>query len=392
MESKKNIAADIENLINIKDMSKAVISNPISKSDDSIIKIDIKKILMNNKECFQFSYYTKKQVKHTNISIDEMKFEKIFDEMEKNFKQCNIFSNRIITILMNKKKEFKLVSNKENDNCKDNTLLHNKEKNYILKEGKYIDWLYRLGIMSKEGKVLNSKQKKFRQINKFLEMISDVEKHIPDNAFIVDMGCGKSYLTFALYYFLNIIRSKNVKILGIDLKKDVVENCIKLSKEFEFDDLEFTVGDISCFNNIKEKVDMVVTLHACDTATDYALFHAVNWNCSIIMSVPCCQHEVFGQIKNENLSLMLSHGIIKERFSSLLTDSLRAAMLDLCGYKTNIVEFIDLEDTPKNIMIRAVKKDTFKLDIEKAQKFIDILKEFNIEPTIYRLLKHKINL
>lgn len=241
--------------------------------------------------------------------------------------------------------------------------------------------------MDKNGIVVSHKQKKFRQINKFLEMLKDVEENLPKNAKIIDMGCGKSYLTFAMYYYFNIIKSKNVTINDYDLKKDVVEHCNKLAKEFNFKNLQFFNEDIQNIDK-DENINMIISLHACDTATDYAIYFGVKLNCDVILSVPCCQHELFKQIKNNELSSMLSYGILKERFSSLLTDNLRADALKLCGYKTNIIEFIDMEHTPKNIMIKAIKNKQFTKNIKNIEKFEKLLYNFNINPTIYKLLKN----
>ena len=375
---------------------KVTISNPIKKGEGICFKCTISKIAIKGGEGFQISSFIDKKVVHENIKIDTDKqntyshlIEKILNIMQENFKQCNIRANRIITILMNKKKEFKIVENKENSNCTKKQVSHNSEKNYIIKEGVYADWLYEVGLIDKNGIVHNSMQKKFRQINRFIEMVADIEKYLPDNATIVDMGCGKSYLTFAMYYYFNVLKNKNVKIKGFDLKKDVVENCNKLAEKSGFSNLEFFADDIANLDTTKEKIDMIITLHACDIATDIAMAHAVKWGCKVIMSVPCCQHELFYQVKNDVLKNVFSYGILKERMSALLTDGIRAEMLKLCGYKTSVLEFIDMEHTPKNIMIRAVKKDKFKMSEEDKTEFLALLQNFNVEPTIYKLLKDK---
>ncbi len=389
MNDLTNAKKRLRELLNTNDIERVIISSPIKKSDDLAYKIDICKIEVKKRTCFQFSYYKKTSVKHENIFEDELDIiEKIFLIMSDNFKQCNIFSDKEITLLMNKKRMFKITGLKDNMNCgKYNIKSHNKEKNYILKDGEKIDWLIKLGIMSKDGFVLNSKQKKFRQINRFLEMIDDVSKYLPENSLIIDMGCGKSYLTFAMYYYLNLVKNKNVYIKGFDLKKDVVEYCGRLAFDFNFKNLEFSFGDISDIEKLIEKADMVVALHACDTATDYALYNAVKWKSKVILSVPCCQHEVFKQVENDLLKNMFSHGVLKERFSSLLTDSVRAETLELCGYSVSVMEFIDMEHTPKNIMIRAIKKEVTGDLRCKLETYENLLKQFNINPTIYKLLK-----
>lgn len=386
MITKDNILEKLQEFINIDYFSKAIISNPIKKSEELPKKIDIKKIMLKDKICFQFTYYIDKKVTHENIEDANIILEKIINIME-NFKQCNILANNSLTLLKNKKGEFKITGVKKSINVDTTVQTHNKQKNYILKDGEYIDWLYKLGVMDKNGIVVSHKQKKFRQINKFLEMLKDVEENLPENAKIIDMGCGKSYLTFAMYYYFNIIKSKNVTINGYDLKKDVVEHCNKLAKEFNFKNLQFFNEDIQNIDK-DENINMIISLHACDTATDYAIYFGVKLNCDVILSVPCCQHELFKQIKNNELSSMLSYGILKERFSSLLTDNLRADALKLCGYKTNIIEFIDMEHTPKNIMIKAIKNKQFTKNIKNIEEFEKLLYNFNINHTIYKLLKN----
>lgn len=386
MITKDNILYKLQDFINIDDFIKAIISNPIKKSENLPKKIDIKKIMLKNKLYFQFIYYIDKKVIHENIEDSSLILEKIINLMSENFKQCDILANNSLTLLMNKKGDFKITGIKKTVTIDNTPQSHNKAKNYILKEGEYIDWLYKLGVIDKNGIVISHKQKKFRQINKFLEMLKDIEENLPNNAKIIDMGCGKSYLTFAMYHYFNIIKEKNVTINGYDLKKDVVEHCNKLAKEFNFKNLQFFNEDIQNIDK-SENINMIISLHACDTATDYAIYFGVKLNCDVILSVPCCQHELFKQIKNNELSSMLSYGILKERFSSLLTDNLRADALKLCGYKTNIIEFIDMEHTPKNIMIKAIKNKNSAKNDNNIENFQKLIYNFNINPTIYKLLK-----
>ncbi|MOA01172.1 23S rRNA methyltransferase A [compost metagenome] len=235
-------------------------------------------------------------------------------------------------------------------------LAHNRRKRYVLEDGEPVPFLVELGIMNREGKVLAKRYDKFRQINRFLEMVEDVLADLPTGRplTIVDFGCGKSYLTFALYHYLTVRKKRELNIIGLDLKADVIEHCNELAAKIGYDHLKFLVGDIAEYDEL-DQVDMVITLHACDTATDAALEKAVRWGASVILSVPCCQHELFAQIENEVMSPMLSHGILKERFSALATDAIRAKLLDMMGYSSQLLEFIDMENTPKNILIRAVK-------------------------------------
>ncbi len=256
-----------------------------------------------------------------------------------------------------KKLATKAVNNNQENNNQEK-YAHNREKKYILQEGKPVEFLVGLGVQSKEGIIAKNRYDKFRQINRYLEYIEDVLDTLPvDRPIrIIDFGCGKSYLTFALYYYLKVLQNRDLEVLGLDLKKDVIEHCNRLAQEYGYDKLHFQVGDISSFEGWTE-VDMVVSLHACDTATDYALEKAVKWGAKVIMAVPCCQHEVNKQIKCEELEPVLQYGIIKERISALLTDAIRADILTQQGYDTQILEFIDMEHTPKNLLIRAVKQE-----------------------------------
>jgi len=259
---------------------------------------------------------------------------------------------------------------------------HDRPKNYALKDGELSSWLCALGVASKDGKILADKQKKFRQINKFLEIAAEID--IPDGAKIVDAGCGKAYLTFALYDYLTNSRGKNVSVLGIDVKGDVIDFCNKTAKESGFNRLEFEHDKIEDFNG---KTDVMVCLHACDTATDYAIGKAVQCGAGIILCAPCCQHELSAQVENEVLNPLLSHGILKERFASILTDALRALLLEANGYRCDVIEFIDAEHTAKNIMLRAVKKRPDKKSEEKAlAQYRLICEEYNVKPILSEIL------
>ena len=236
-------------------------------------------------------------------------------------------------------------------------LSHNRKKNYILNPEERVEFLVDLGVQTKEGKIAASKYDKFRQINRFLEFIQDILPKLPRDreVTILDFGCGKSYLTFAMYHYLKELKGYQVHIIGLDLKEDVIAECSRLAEKYGYEGLDFYVGDIAGYEGVKS-VDMVVTLHACDVATDYALDKAINWGAKVILSVPCCQHELNQQIENEILAPILGYGLIKERIAALVTDALRAQILESKGYQVQILEFIDMEHTPKNILIRAVKK------------------------------------
>nr|MDE6762215.1 SAM-dependent methyltransferase [Oscillospiraceae bacterium] len=268
---------------------------------------------------------------------------------------------------------------------------HNKAKNYIISEDKPFPALVDMGVFTKEGKVAKPMYGKFRQINRFAEIIDDA---LRERGFdggktlkVIDFGCGKSYLTFVLYHYFTEIRGIETAMLGLDLKADVIANCNAAAERYGYKNLRFEVGDISGTSE-QGKVDMVVTLHACDTATDYALHNAVMRGADMIFSVPCCQHELNGQMKSEKLSLLTRYGIIKERAAALFTDAIRANLLEYCGYKTQLLEFVDFEHTPKNILIRAVKRSGVPKNREKYLNEVKALtEEFSFEPTLWRLLK-----
>lgn len=381
---KNDVKNQLLELLDLELIESISISNPIKKDIEKSFKIKIEPIILKDKEVFQVSEYVENKVLHKNIEKNIL-IDYILEVMEENFKQCNITGNKFITILMNKKRNFTITGVKNNINSKKVVKGHNKAKNYIIGEGEYVDWMYQLGLMDKNGAILQHKQKKFRQINKFLEMLKDIESEIPENSIIIDMGCGKSYLSFAMYHYFNIIKKRNIEIRGYDLKKDVVDYCNNLSDKFGFKDLKFYCEDIAGIENKDDKISMIISLHACDTATDYAIYHGIRWGCKVMMNVPCCQHELFYQIKNENMDIMLNHGIIKERFASLLTDSIRARIIEIMGYKVQVMEFIDMEHTPKNIMIRSVKtnkkaNENLKIELDK------LVEEYNVKSTLYNLI------
>jgi SAM-dependent methyltransferase len=275
---------------------------------------------------------------------------------------------------------------------------HNRKKNYLLEEGVPVPFLVQLGVMTPDGRVVKARYDKFRQINRYLEFVEDILPSLPRGReiSIIDFGCGKSYLTFALYYYLHEKQGYDVHITGLDLKADVIAECSRLAKSFGYEKLEFLHGDIADYTGT-DSVDMVVTLHACDTATDYALFKAIKWGAKVIFCVPCCQHELNGQIDDSSRKPIMKYGLIKERVSALYTDALRANMLEAQGYKTQILEFIDMEHTPKNILIRAVKtgpkmmpkgfkKRTEAQDGDQKEDYKKVMKEIGADPTLYRLL------
>ncbi len=342
----------LEKIINEKRVEKIIMASPVSKN--GIKKMEIKPLIIKDSIHYQLSFIKDNKAMHKNYSEKEI-LEILKEEIEQ-FKQINIFSNiEEIQVLRNSKgveKIIKKVIEKKEIVIKE----HNKKKEYLIEDGEKCDFLIYLGVMDKDGKVNSKRYDKFRQINRYLEFIKDIINELPTDRKlkIVDFGSGKAYLTFALYYYLVKIMKKDVEIYGVDIKKDVIEFCNKTSEELKYEGLKFVYGDIKSFDTLKN-ADLVVTLHACDTATDDAIVQAVKWNAKVIMCVPCCQHELFDKIQNNNMNPILKHGIVKEKLASIITDSLRGTVLEIMGYRVQLVEFIDMEHTPKNILIRAVK-------------------------------------
>lgn len=336
-------------------------------------RVDIKPVEIRNQILYQFTYDCKPKVIHKNLTSQEALGE-IEILLNTVFKQGIFYSlDGDYQIFISKKGKASLLKKKPSKKSVD--ISHNRIKKYILRDGEPIDFLIRLGVMNNQGKVVSKKYDKFRQINRFLEMVQDVipslnkEKTIN----IVDFGCGKSYLTFALYHYLVNVLGMDINVIGLDLKMDVINFCNAVSEDLDYKGLKFLHGDIKDYETFND-IDMVVTLHACDNATDAALVKAINWNSEIILSVPCCQHEFYDKIKSPVLEPMLKHGIVREKLSSLVTDSLRANVLEVLGYQVQLLEFIDMEHTPKNILIRAIK--THKNFNKEALRAYKSFKEF----------------
>ncbi|MDU2489007.1 MAG: SAM-dependent methyltransferase [Clostridium celatum] len=368
------------------DIIKVVISNKANK------EIKYNKISVNLKETnkgrfYQIEKFTDKQVFHENIDVESVN-KKVYECLNGAYKQLSAWSDNYTYDMKISKKGKVFLGKKKSDNSKVVKKGHNKEKNYILKEGMIIEPLIDLGVFTKEGKVINSKYDKYKQINRFIEIIDDeIKKNDYKELTILDFGCGKSYLTFVLYYYFVKIKNINVKMIGLDLKEDVIKKCNEIAQRYKYDNLHFELGDINGFK-YNNKVDMVITLHACDTATDYALYNAVKWNSKMIFSVPCCQHEFNSQMKADELSILTKYGIVQERIAALMTDSVRANLLECAGYKTQLLEFIDISHSPKNILIRASKSNVSKEKREKSLKEVyNLIETFNFNPTLFNLLK-----
>ena len=359
---------------------RAVFSNPRVK--DNVVKAKLRPMEQKGELLFQLESFTKTQAFHKNLTVEETKDElaKLLEE----FRQVQVETvSEDITVLISKKGKATIKRKRKKVQAKAADLSHNRKKKYILEEGIVVPFLQDLGVMTQDGKIVRTKMDKFRQINRFLEFVEDILPQLDKDRelTLLDFGCGKSYLTFAMYYYLHELKEYDIRIIGLDLKTDVILHCNELAKKYGYEKLTFLVGDIADYEGV-DQVDMVVTLHACDTATDYALAKAVGWNAKVILSVPCCQHELNRQIANKELYPIMDYGILKERMAALLTDGIRAKLLENAGYETQILEFIDMEHTPKNIMIRAIRQGK-KADGAALET---MMKELHVKPTLYGLL------
>lgn len=374
---------------------RVILSNPSSK--DGVIKICARPMLKNKSLLFQIEEYTKTQVFHKNLTAGDAssyltgKLSSDTSSQTASFKNALVETKSFTANVLVSKKGTITIKKEMNASPKQTkiSLSHNRKKKYILEEGIPVPFLIDLGVMTQNGNIINAHYDKFRQINRFLEYIEDILPSLPTGRElrILDFGCGKSYLTFAIYYYLKVLKGYPVRITSLDLKEDVIRHCNELAVKYGYDKLEFLCGDIAYYDGCSQ-VDMVVTLHACDTATDYALAKAVGWGAKVILSVPCCQHELNKQMKNDLLSPVLHYGILKERMAALITDGLRAQILEANGYRTQILEFIDMAHTPKNLLIRAVYNG--HCADNKAQ-INELLAAFDVNPTLYRLLCKKDN-
>lgn len=368
-----------------------ILSKQVSKTQE------YRKVVIEKKsDCYQIAKYTEKQVFHENCDTDRLA-DYLSQTMGCEFLQLNGWSvGKEHQILMSKKGTvtYKKKIVRSDTQASSGTaqpkvsVNHNRKKNYILQEGSQIPPLIDMGVFTKEGKVVHAMYDKFRQINRFIELIDDAVSSVDKPCWhIIDFGCGKSYLTFILYYYFTEIKKQPVEIVGLDLKADVIEKCNAAAQKYGYEHLHFELGDINGYHAPFD-VDMVVTLHACDTATDYALYNVICWNADMIFSVPCCQHELNQQMHTDTLSLFTRYGIVQERMAALMTDATRGNLLTCMGYKTQLLEFVDLSHTPKNLLIRAVKSPSMSKKTRSAQfdEVQAVMDAFHVEPTLYRLL------
>lgn len=384
MEELKILLQEILN----KDLQQIILSN--SRHPEQVQKAKIRPVLIRGELVFQETAYRGTQVFHENFTAEQMT-DRICLALAEQFRQGEFTAKSLqATALVSKKGKLTLkVKNNTSPEQEDlQALSHNRTKHYILEEGKPVDFLVGLGVQTPDGRVTKARFDKFRQINRYLEFIEDVIDELPTDRTIriIDFGCGKSYLTFAMYYYLHELQHRDIQVTGLDLKTDVIKHCNELAEKLGYDRLKFERGDISTYEGT-DVADMVVTLHACDLATDYALDKAVKWGARVILAVPCCQHELNRQITCDPLKPVLKYGIVKERIAALLTDALRANLLEQQGYETQILEFIDMEHTPKNLLIRAVKKGSMRpkhsTDIRTVEELL------HVAPTLDKLLNNE---
>lgn len=396
----ENVTGFMEDMKQIfdKEPYKIVVSKPAKKSQE-----DKKINILLKSDYYQLERYTATQVFHENLKTEQV-MERLGKVLGEQFFQMNLWSeSEEVQVLVSKKGAYNLKkkSLKKEDAKPQARREHNRTKHYILAEGQVIPPLVDMGIFTKEGKIVASMQDKFRQINRFVEIVDDVVKHLDKKHLsIIDFGCGKSYLTFILYYYFTEIRGMEVDMTGLDLKADVIRHCNEAAKRYGYSGMHFELGDVNGYQR-DEPADMVITLHACDTATDYALYHAMGWKTGMIFSVPCCQHELNKQFSTEEPSILGRYGIIQERACALMTDAIRANLLSYCGYQTQLMEFVELENTPKNLLIRAIAPGYLNGNSEKMkparrggkkeqylQEVKATMETFHFTPTLYELMKN----
>lgn len=384
-ENKRQIKELIFDLADEK-LYQIVISNPRNK--EKIGKVKVRPVMLKGRLLFQETAYIGNQVFHENFEKEDLA-QRIAEYMTEDFRQCEIEAMQERAVVLVSKKGKININRRKVCGGKDIDLSHNRTKSYILEEGRPVPFLIDLGVQTKDGKIVKAKYDKFKQINRFLEFIDDILPTLSkgEKIHIIDFGCGKSYLTFAIYYYMKERKGLDIEITGLDLKTEVIGKCNRLAEKYGYKELRFLQGDIGSYGGTgtgQPKADMVVTLHACDTATDYALAKAVKWGARVILSVPCCQHEVNKQIDSEKLNPLLKYGLLKERAAALVTDAVRANLLEENGYDVQILEFIDMEHTPKNILIRAVRRGNGMGKETAVREMTELL---HVQTTLQKLLE-----
>ncbi len=364
---------------------KITASSPLDKQCD-YFRITLRKVQLAGDICFQAEKLKDKQVFHENIAMDNLN-DWLSTNVEKVYKQaCVVLADKDVTYLFSTNGKHKRI---EKQTAQKTVQIgqNNRDKNYLINEGDKVPALVDLGVFTKDYKIVRAMFDKFKQINRFVEILNhEFKSYGKSTVTILDFGCGKSYLTFIVYYYFSVIKKISVKIIGYDLKADVVKECNVLAQKYNYDNLHFVVVDVTKDKLAEEPIDCVISLHACDTATDYALHYAISKKVKYIFSVPCCQHEINASIKKGGeLDCLLKYGILKERTCALLTDSVRGMILEDCGYSVDMLEFVDFAHSPKNIMIRAkLCKPQSVANRAKIQKLIEV---YGFEQKLFELTK-----
>lgn len=364
-------------------IKKIVFSSPKNKSLE-ITKVTLRPFVSKKGNMWQAEKIRGTQAFHENMTSGEL-YELIEGNLRHNFSQCCLTAEGATvhyTIFPDKTKR-KVTGN---DVKKVEAKSHNKEKKYILSQGENIPALVDLGVFTEDFKVVKSKYDKYRQINRFIEIVDDAFREFrKDEVTILDFGCGKSYLTFIIYHYFTVIRKVKAKVIGYDLKEDVVNHCNEIAEKYGYENLRFYVNDVTKGELFEGDIDMVITLHACDVATDFALYHGIENKVKYIFSVPCCQHEICSSIrKGGDFDIILEHGLLKERFSALLTDSIRAEILKKCGYGVDVIEFVDFAHSPKNLMLRCKLKKPLKPDLSQIEA---LSKKYGFTQKLFSLIE-----
>lgn len=358
------------------------ISRPRQKGETPL-KLSARKL----QEGYQVTKIVQNQSLHTNYSRETFAVF-LWEQLRDNFMQLHAFADGLeMEILISKKGKITFLRRMAKAEMPPAPEAHNRRKKYILQEGIPIAPLVDMGVFTKDGKVVAAMYDKFKQINRFIETVDDVIAEDCKTLSVVDFGCGKGYLTFLLYYYLVEIRGISVTMVGIDLKAAVMEDCNRVARKYGYSGLSFYCGNIETYQP-KGQIDMVVSLHACDTATDFALFHAIRWNAGMIFSMPCCQHELNGQLNSRDFSILQRYGVIKERIAAEMTDAIRGNLLIHSGYKVQLLDIVNPAHTAKNLMIRAVRKNPSQNQRDQALLEVQRLTAaFTLSPTLCRLLE-----
>lgn len=338
-------------------LSKLTLSKPVDKA---ILRATGRLIeLKSSPHLALETFYTDGKTSQKNIPIEEAP-DTLTSLIPDAYKQLNLITpNGTCEVKASRKGKLSIIDRVKRDQTEAVSLDHNRRKNYIINPDKAVDFLVALGVQDKNGRIFDKKRSKFRQINRFLEMVADVEDRIVtgDSLYILDLCCGKSYLSFAVYYYFSEIKGLTVTMDCVDLKKDVIDFCSRVADGLGYTGLHFHAGDIRTFA-IRRTPDLTVSLHACDIATDIVLAKAIDSSSRVILSTPCCHHEMMHQLKPQShpLDFLLEHSILKQKFADAATDALRCKILEMNGYNVTALELIDPEETPKNVLIRATRR------------------------------------